>query len=242
MPDFIGTREAAKLLGVSEASVRRWADAGLLTSHRVGLRGERRFERSSVASLGSATDPGRSGQPATEVILEGSSIPLHTHLSSYYTSLRGRLRLGVPFLRDGILAGQSCILMADSKTEGQFEAELSQEAIDLARARERGQWLRLAPFADGDEGLVAFEAAFAAITRRGGVTIRLLGEALQNRDQLGSLASLLRFEERLHSLVRRYPVVMLCQYDARSLDGDELVAVLKAHADNFDRSLRIFLN
>jgi hypothetical protein len=35
---------------------------------------------------------------------------------------------------------------------------------------------------------------------------------------------------------------MLCQYDARSLDGDELVAVLKAHADNFDRSLRIFLN
>ena len=32
------TSEAARFLRVSEASIRRWSDAGLLTSHRVGRR------------------------------------------------------------------------------------------------------------------------------------------------------------------------------------------------------------
>lgn len=239
---YIGTREAAKLLGVSEASIRRWSDAGLLASHRVGRRGERRFEQAAVLALRSAGAPGRSGLPPTTVLLEGTSVPLHSHISSYYTSSRGQRRLGLPFLRDGILAGQNCILFANRETAADIEAELTGEGIDLARVRDRGLWLHLEPFIDVEQGLATFEEAFASITRRGGLVIRLLGESLQNRNSLGSLTSLLRFEDSLHSLVRRYPVVILCQYDARLLKGEEVVAVLKAHADNFDRSIGIYLN
>ncbi len=97
--DFIGTREAARLLGVSEASVRRWSDSGLLQSHRVGRRSERRFQRSAVLGLKSAGRADASSSP-NSVLLEGRETPVHSHLSSYYTSDRGRLRLGVPFLRE----------------------------------------------------------------------------------------------------------------------------------------------
>ena len=242
MGDFIGTREAAKLLGVSEASIRRWSDSGLLASHRVGRRGERRFERAAVLVLRSAGTSGRSDFAPATVLLEGTSIPLHSHISSYYTSSRGRRRLGLPFLRDGILAGQNCILFANRETAADIETEVAGEGVDPARARERGMWLHLEPFTDVENGLATFEDTFASITRRGGFAIRLLGESLQNLDSLGSLTNLLRFEESLHSLVRRYPVVILCQYDARLLKGEELVAVLKAHADNFDRSMGIYLN
>jgi len=53
---------------------------------------------------------------------------------------------------------------------------------------------------------------------------------------------MLRFEDMLNGLVRRYPVVMLCQYDVRRLEGKDVIDVLKAHADHFDKPLGMFLN
>src|SRR3989442_8013463 len=41
---WLSTGQAAKRLGVSEASVRRWSDRGLLPVQRVGKRLERRFK------------------------------------------------------------------------------------------------------------------------------------------------------------------------------------------------------
>ena len=239
--DFIGTREAARLLGVSEASIRRWSDSGLLHSHRVGRRSERRFERSAVLRL-KAAGPPDSSLSANSVLLEGRAIPVHTHLSSYYTSDRGRLQLGVPFLRDGLAAGQPCISLSNRETARLLENELKAEGVAVERALEAGRLVELEPFKTHRQGIETFERTFAAFTRRGDLVIRVLGEASQNAKSLGSLASMLRFEDMLNGLVRRYPVVMLCQYDVRRLEGKDVIDVLKAHADHFDKPLGMFLN
>ena len=228
-------------MGVSEASVRRWSDSGLLASHRVGPRGERKFVRSSVIGLKQSGPVQRSA--AIEAVLEGSPISLHAHLSCMYTSDRGRMRVAIPFLRDGIFAsGQTCILMAADDVAHLYEAELEADGIGVASARENGHLQRLGPFADPDAGIEAFEHAFSSATRRGVVLIRLLGEALNNREQMGSIATLLRFEDMLDELIHRYPVITVCQYDARAMSGAEVVAVIKAHADNLDQPLGMFLN
>jgi len=239
--DFIGTREAARLLGVSEASIRRWSDSGLLQSHRVGRRSERRFERSAVLRLKAAGRPD-SSPPADSVLLEGSAIPVHSHLSSYYTSDRGRLQLGVPFLRDGLAAGQPCVILSNRETARLLEDELKAEGVAVERALESGRLVELETFKTLRQGVETFERTFAAFTRRGELVIRVLGEATQNAKSLGSLASMLRFEDMLNGLVRRYPVVMLCQYDVRRLEGKDVIDVLKAHADHFDKPLGMFLN
>lgn len=239
--DFIGTREAARLLGVSEASVRRWSDSGLLQSHRVGRRSERRFERSAVLRLKGAGRP-EAHPSASSVLLEGCAIPVHTHLSSYYTSDRGRLRLGVPFLRDGLAAGQPCVLMSDPETARLLEMELKAEGVEVEKALETGRLRELETFKTHSEGIETFERTFAAFTRRGDLVIRVLGEATQNATTLGSIADLLRFEDMLSGLVRRYPVVMICQYDVRRLEGTDVIDVLKVHADHFDQPLGMFLN
>ena len=125
------------MLGVSEASVRRWSDAGLLASHRVGRRGERRFARSDLLGLRSA---GRQGRPGPEhaVFIEGSPVPVHTHLTSLFTSDVGRLTLGLPFLRDGLVAGQACILMAHPQTARliALQADLAMLDQDFGAGRE----------------------------------------------------------------------------------------------------------
>jgi excisionase family DNA binding protein len=239
--DFVGTREAARLLGVSEASVRRWSDSGLLQAHRVGRRSERRFERTAVLRLKRA---GRADTPpsASSVFLEGREIPVHTHLSSYYTSDRGRLRLGVPFLRDGLVAGQPCVIVSNREIARLLEDELKAEGVAVERALETGRLRELEPFKTQSEGIETFERTFASFTRRGDLVIRVLGEATNNATSLGSIADLLRFEEMLNGLARRYPIVMICQYNVRVLEGTDVIDVLKGHADNFDQPLGMFLN
>lgn len=239
--EYLGTREAAKLLGVSEASVRRWSDAGLLATHRVGRRGERRFMRTDVLDLKWAGRRGRS-ESATQVAFEGSPVPIHSHLTSFYTSDRGRLRLGLPFLRHGIASGQPCILVGNKQTARIYEKELDAEGVSMSKAVETGRLKLLSPFPSYDGGLETLEDTFSEFTRRGALVIRVLGEAIQNRDEMGSLAALLRFEEALNPLVRRFPVVILCQYDTRRLEAVDLVQVLKVHVDNFDQPLGMFLN
>ena len=241
MDDYLGTREAAKLLGVSEASVRRWSDAGLLATHRVGRRGERRFMRTDVLDLKWAGRRGRS-ESAAHVAFEGSPVPIHSHLTSIYTSDSGRLRLGLPFVRHGIVAGQPCILIGNQQTAGIYESELDAEGVSMSKALESGRLRLLTPFSSYHEGLEILERIFNEITRRGGLVIRVLGEAIQNRDEMGSAAEFLRFEGALNPLVQRFPVVMLCQYDARRLEAVDLVEVLKVHADNFEQPLGMFLN
>jgi transcriptional repressor of dcmA and dcmR len=221
--------------------VRRWSDSGLLASHRVGRRGERRFLRSAVIGL---KRPGPSQQAAaTDAVLEGVSVPLHSHFCSLYTSPRGRMRLAIPFLRDGIFASaQTCFLMAQDPVARLYEKELESDGIGVTAARENGHLQRIGPFADPDAGIDAFDRAFAAATRRGVVLIRLIGESLSNRERMGSLAHLLRFEGMLFELIHRYPVITLCQYDVHAMAGADVVAVMKAHADNFRHPLGMFLN
>lgn len=239
--EFVGTREAARLLGVSEASVRRWSDSGLLQSHRVGRRSERRFERSAVLRLKGAGQP-TIASSANSVLLEGREIPVHSHLSSYYTNDRGRLRVGVPFLREGLAAGQPCVIMSNRETARLLADELKAEGVAVERAVDTGRLHELETFKTLSQGIETFERTFAAFTRRGDLVIRVLGEATQNAESLGSIADLLRFEDMLSALVRRYPVVLICQYDVRRLGGTDVIDVLKRHADNFDQPLGMFLN
>ena len=49
MSDTLNTEGAARFLGVSEASVRRWSDLGLLAVERSGRRRVRRFAVDELA-------------------------------------------------------------------------------------------------------------------------------------------------------------------------------------------------
>src|SRR5258708_13063961 len=81
MPDkdaltqLLNTAEAADLLGVSEASVRRWGDAGMFPMQRVGKRQDRRFQRADLEAFlaGGNQSPARpSSDPVT---LAGPALP-----------------------------------------------------------------------------------------------------------------------------------------------------------------------
>src|SRR5450759_4169316 len=83
---LLNTREAAHFLRVSEASIRRWSDSGLLPAQRVGRRRERRFAQSDLVKF--HVNPSAYSQPAftetSTVNVGGASVPLRAHLAPIY--------------------------------------------------------------------------------------------------------------------------------------------------------------
>src|SRR5690242_13155121 len=109
----LNTEEAARYLGVSAASVRRWSDQGLLTVQRMGRRGARRFAKADLNRF-RGRDARASAVPARAdgVSIGSLWLPMHAHLATFYSTDTGRLRLTLPFLADGIKAGDPCFLVA----------------------------------------------------------------------------------------------------------------------------------
>jgi excisionase family DNA binding protein len=241
---LLNTAEAARFLRVSEASIRRWSDAGLLLSHRVGGRHERRFTESDLVQfLGSVDAPSVHLQPAA-LRVGDVLIAVPGHVATFYSSDAGRTRLTVPFIAEGLRSDQHCFLVAtDEVLTVYMQALRNHDGIDLNRAVANGQLTTIAFDGASVEKAVAFwEGKFADIISRSPSTIRHVGEMSTVRRMFPSEDDMLRFEEAYEAMCRRYPVVAICQYDVREFDGIAIVRVLKAHPDIFERRLGTFLN
>jgi excisionase family DNA binding protein len=242
--ELLNTAEAARFLRVSQASIRRWSDAGLLPSRRVGRRRERRFAELDLDQfLNRAEKPSAPSQPAA-INVGGLSIPVPGHLATFYSSDTGRTRLTVPFLAEGLRSGQPCFLVAtDHVLTVYMEALMNDEGLDPRRAQANGQFTVVAFDGATVEKAVAFwEGKFSDILSRGPSLIRHVGEMACVRQLFPSEDEMLRFEEGYEVMCRRFPVSAICQYDVRQFDGTAMLRVLKSHPDLFEQRLATFLN
>src|SRR5438552_8145976 len=98
MQELLDIREAAEFLRVSETSLRRWTNAGLLPCLRVGGKRERRFRRSDLLAFAGA-QPGAAAQIATP------------HYCALYTSDLTRVRQAAAFAAEGLYSGTRCVLI-----------------------------------------------------------------------------------------------------------------------------------
>jgi excisionase family DNA binding protein len=241
---WLSTRQAAKRLGVSEASVRRWSDRGLLPVQRVGKRLERRFKPEQVERFAA---PARPGPPVasdpTRVTLAGQTVEVATHLATLYDSDAARTRLAAPFLAEGIRAGQPCFLMAKGEElAGYMDALDAMPGVDVDAAIASGVLtIAAAPGSTAHEALAHFEKAFWSAVDRNAAVIRVVGEMASVRDAFTSEREMLDFEAMFNMMVKRFPCVVVCQYDARKFSGQAVLAALRAHPDIFDFSMGLLL-
>jgi transcriptional repressor of dcmA and dcmR len=69
-----------------------------------------------------------------------------------------------------------------------------------------------------------------------------VGEMASELSVFGSMAEMMAYEQAYEVMAKRFPVVTLCQYDAREFDGEIILRVLKSHPDMFVQHLGGFLN
>lgn len=243
---LLTTREAARFLRASEASLRRWSDAGLLPASRVGRRRARRFKEDDLlrfmAPSQGGPSPAITGLPRA-VGLEGMAIALGSHLGSFYSTESGRLRLGLPFLRDGIRSDQPSVLFALPDVREHYVRALQDEGLDTDAALRNGLLiaLPLEPLSP-EEFIARLERVFIDVTRHWSGPFRFLGDTLAGVSSVGSIPAFLDMERQFGSLAKRFPVVMLCAYDVREFDGQTLLECMKLHHDTLAYEFGYFLS
>ena len=243
---LMNTAEAATFLRASQASVRRWADAGLLAASRIGRRGARRFrEEDLLQFMGRGpvgTAPAAAGLPRA-LWLQGMAVRLGSHLACLYETDAGRLRLALPFLREGLLADQTCLLYATGGFRDECLKALKGEKVDVAAAIKAGLLVLMTVRRTSiDDWIAEFERLVAEARRARPGPVRFLGDTGTGLRSVGSIRALFRLEQELTPVVKRLPVVMLCPYDARAFDGVQVMEALKHHFDTFDYQLGYFLS
>ena len=241
---LLNTAEAARFLRVSQASIRRWSDAGLLPSLRVGRRRERRFAESDLVEFLNRAD-NQTVQPRREKAIDvgGVTIPVPGHLATIYSTDEARTRLTVPFLVEGIRSSQPCFLVATDEVLKVYTEDLeNQDGIDFNRAVASGQFTAVGfDGATVDKAVAFWEGRFAETLTQSPSVIRHVGEMATVRRMFPSEKEMLRFEQAYDVMCRRFPVAAICQYDARQFDGIAMLEVLKAHPDLFEHRLGAFL-
>jgi len=241
---LLNTREAADLLRVSEASIRRWSDSGVLPARRVGGRRERRFDRADLERFLGQSTGGRRDVPTATVALGGVLIPVRGHFAPIYSSDEGALRLTLPFLADGLRAGQTSFIAAHDEILDSYLAALAGEpGIDVEKAKKSGQLVILTWESDSAEGVIAkWEKLFAKALVTRPAMLRVAGDMASEREMFPSEAEMMVYEEAYDRMARRYPLVTLCAYDARQFGGETILRMLKAHPDMFQQHLGLFLS
>lgn len=232
--ELLDIAEAARFLNVSETSLRRWTNAGLLACLRIGRRRERRFRRSDLLAF--LEQPvGQSGEAASTSPETSQDEPVATihgnHLCGIYGSDAGRLDLVVPFLLEGLRKKSVCFLIASVRAQREILKAMKRMRPSLdADIKARRLIVSEHQKSPADQCRF-FETAMTKAEAEGVESFRVVGDMWGLR-LLVSSKQMVELElgfERL--IVPRFPVMAICAYDARKFTGVELLDALRDHED-----------
>jgi hypothetical protein len=165
--------------------------------------------------------------------LNGLSIPPGTHICAFFRGLTERDEIMVPFLRQGLRAGDKCTCIIDDGLDAvhaAFEGEPGAGAagqLDIQTSEDA--YLRRGTFAMQDMLDFWNESVGSALNEQGFPFARSAGETTWTLRELPDLYDFMTYEAELNRFLPRYPQVIMCLYDLDRFGGQVLVDILKTH-------------
>jgi len=170
--------------------------------------------------------------------LPGVTIAPGDHICAFYRGVAQRDDVLVPFLREGMLAGDKCICVMDDPDTERVVGPLSAE-LDVELSQRTGQLeLMCSDSAYLPGGYFAIEEMLefwkrgigSAVEDAGFGFVRAVGEMTWALRDLPGVEQLVTYEARLNEFLPKYPQVILCLYDLeRFTDGQVLMGLLRTH-------------
>jgi excisionase family DNA binding protein len=244
--ELLDIREAAQFLNVSETSLRRWTNAGILPCLRIGRRRERRFRRADLVAfmeqpaVAHSQEPWRKDSMGLQDLTAEPIAAIHgNHLCGIYGTDAGRLDLAVPFLLEGLEKDSVCFLVAPSDVLKEVAEAMKEKRPSLDSDIKAGRLILTEHQKTPAAQCRFFEIAMKRAEDEGVESFRVVGDMWGLR-LLVSASEMVELELGFESLiVPNFPVMALCAYDARKFTGVELLDALKDHADTFRFPMRM---
>jgi len=157
------------------------------------------------------------------------------HICAFYPSLGERDEILMPFLAEGLRAGEKCVAVLDVDAPTDMQAALLRE---LESTTTRANQLQVQPskdtYLDGgqfdvDAMLRFWEETLVGTEADGYSFARVVGEMTWALSNMPGVEEFVSYEARLNRLLPGHPQVLLCLYELDRFDGALLVDVLKTH-------------
>jgi len=235
--------EAARYLGVSKTSLRRWTNEGRLDCHRIGARRERRFD---IQMLNSFLARDQTDNTLSEEI-EKLRIPAdysatgdieNRHICLFFSDQEDQWQNFRSYFMKHYKTGQPTLYIYDSSTEKALLARLVAENINPDFATQYGL-LRLTPSSETylkqgkftAQNMICFmEKTIKDILDEGFDKLLITGEMTWFFSGAEGVEEIHEYERLLNSLLEKYPgVTIVCQYDVRRFGAHDTLEACCSH-------------
>jgi hypothetical protein len=179
---------------------------------------------------------GSSSVPRGARGLEGVEHRPHRHLCAFFDSADDEYRTLLPFVGDGLQAGERAFHLVDPGGVAAHRSALAMSGIDLPAAERRGQveivtWQQ-APLDGGhldQDRVLAFIAGVLERGRRQYPLTRVVAQMNWAADRRRDAERVLELEARLDALLTGQRDLLVCVYHAHRLSGEMVVAMMHTH-------------
>ncbi|HKJ97537.1 MAG TPA: MEDS domain-containing protein [Desulfotignum sp.] len=233
MEKMLNVRQAAELLNVSQMTVRRWTNAGLLVCFRIGKKRERRFHLSDIQqfiegkSPSSQTQKTFAGKADHRVALGfgGLDVPDGTHLAHLYTHLSESLGVQAFFVRQGIENKETVMVVSPQDRREKLLSAMEQDGLDVAELVRKNRLIH----GSGRQSLVQMTEYISKAAASAQGRFRLIGDMSWTLQKKWSEENIRTLEEITNT--RLCPgSLFLCQYSLAEFFGTQIMMALETHA------------
>jgi len=158
------------------------------------------------------------------------------HICAFYPSLAERDGILIPYLNEGLNAGDKCVCVVDgTDTQGLLASlapglarEHDPAVPQLEVRRSEDTYLDGGMFST--ERMIDFwDTSIGGAVEGGFSFARAAGEMTGALRQMPGVEELIGYEAKLNKFLPKYPQVILCLYELGRFSGEVLVDVLKTH-------------
>lgn len=154
-----------------------------------------------------------------EMGITSDRVPLGSHLIYFWESDQEFAR-GVRFFYPGLAKGEHCIAFGHDEALEKVQQTLRSEGYDPERLQQERKLTILRRQSAAPMTLADIGAVLEAAQRAGAPAVRFLGNLGMGRDPLpAGEEDVLQLEHQVDTLITRYPCVVVCMYDVRTLPG-----------------------
>lgn len=246
--------EAARYLGFSKTSLRRWTNDGELACHRVGLRAERRFDRKTLdrfLALRSTDTQVEMPTPTVVAVADPAAIKphLHHHVCLTYRNPAEQWESFRGYFLDHYRSGAPTTYLYAGSSRTDILERVRNEGLDPQEVIRSGL-LRLIPASESylrqsefsADFMISFVRLIMIRMRADGYRRHLLTGEMDwhfMRDH-GGIQEMHLYERKLNKLADEYPeTTIVCQYDLAKFDAEAIVTACFTHATvQFGENLR----
>ncbi len=224
MEQLLNIKEAARILHVTETTIRRWTNTGLLACYRIGLKRERRFKIDDLKQYLKG-GKNRAGQQDAHLGYKGLDVPGGAHVAHLSLDTTESLEMGVAYISEGLRMGETVLIVAPVKKTASLLMALNEQGIN-SDVNLRSGMLRISEGMDNPAGQME------VITRHAGEAsggFRVFGDMLWTKNKGWSPSDIRELEERACTVPIVGANLLLCQYALPRFSAMTALMAMETH-------------